>query len=113
MIRKNIDQIQSLVDDLSERIKGLLSKYKNVLELLREIPSFSIKVVEDLVSEIGLDMSHFPSEKHLSSRAGLSLGNNESSGKKKRTNHSRKQTGKGGNHRNRMGCDSYKKYVFQ
>lgn len=71
MIRKDIDQTQTLVDDLSERIKRLLSKYENVLELLREIPGFSTKVVEDLVSEIGLDMSHFPSEKHLSSWAGL------------------------------------------
>ncbi len=59
MIRKDIDQTQTLVDDLSERIKILLSKYENVLELLREIPGFSTKVVEDLVSEIGLDMSHF------------------------------------------------------
>ncbi len=101
MIRKDIDQTQTLVDDLSERIKRLLSKYENVLELLREIPGFSTKVVEDLVSEIGLDMSHFPSEKHLSSgpvflRATTSAG-------KKRTNHSRKQTGKGGNHISRMG----------
>ena len=66
MIRKDIDQTQSLVYDLSERIKSLLSKYENALELLKEIPGFSTKVVEDLVSEIGLDMSHFPSEKHLS-----------------------------------------------
>lgn len=92
MIRKDIDQTQSLVDDLSERIKRLLSKYENVLELLREIPGFSTKVVEDLVSEIGLDMSHFPSEKHLSSQAGLSPGNNESSGKKSaRITHGNKQ----------------------
>ncbi len=33
MIRKDIDQTQTLVDDLSERIKRLLSKYENVLEL--------------------------------------------------------------------------------
>lgn len=83
MIRKDMDQTQILVDELSQRIKALLSKYENVLELLKEIPGFSTKVVEDLVSEIGLDMSHFPSEKHLSSWAGLSPGNNESAGKKK------------------------------
>ncbi len=72
MIRKDIDQTQILVDKLSQRIKTLLSKYENVLELLKEIPGFSTKVVEDLVSEIGLDMSHFPSEKHLSSWAPFS-----------------------------------------
>ena len=33
--------------------------------------------------------------------------------KKKHTNYSQKQTGKGGNHRSRMGCDPYKEYVFQ
>lgn len=83
MIRKDIEQTQKLIDDLSTRIKNLLSKYDNALELLKEIPGFNTKVVEDLVSEIGLDMSHFPSEKHLSSWAGLSPGNNESAGKKK------------------------------
>src|SRR5574344_2241162 len=83
MIRKDIDQTQVLVDELSKRIKSLLSKYDNVLELLKEIPGFSTKVIEELISEIGLDMSHFPSEKHLSSWAGLSPGNNESAGKKK------------------------------
>ncbi len=101
MIRKDIDQTQTLVDDLSERIKRLLSKYENVLELSGD-PGFSTKVVEDLVSEIGLDMSHFPSEKHLSSRPVFLRATTRVRVKKKRTNHSRKQTGKGGNHRSRM-----------
>ena len=83
MIRKDIDKTQELVDELSERIKSILSKYENAIELLKEIPGFSTKVVEDLVAEIGLDMSHFPSEKHLASWAGVCPGNNESAGKKK------------------------------
>lgn len=83
MIRKDIDNTQKLIDDLSIRIRSLLSKYDNALELLKEIPGFSTKVVEDLVAEIGLDMSPFPTEKHLSSWAGVAPGNNESAGKKK------------------------------
>lgn len=83
IIRKDISQTQQLVSNLSERIKDLLSKYENVLELLEEIPGFSTKVVEDLLAEIGLDMSHFPTEKHLASWAGMCPGNNESAGKKK------------------------------
>ena len=86
MIRKSIAQTQGLVDELSKRIKEILIKYDNVLELLKEIPGFNTKVVEDLVSEIGLDMSAFPSEKHLASWAGICPGNNESTGKK-RKNH--------------------------
>lgn len=82
MIRKSIAQTQGLVDELSKRIKEILIKYDNVLELLKEIPGFNTKVVEDLASEIGLDMSAFPSEKHLASWAGICPGNNESAGKK-------------------------------
>ncbi|MBV3413981.1 IS110 family transposase [Prevotella copri] len=89
MIRRNIAQIQVFVDELSNRIKDILSKYENAMELLKEIPGFSTKEVEDLVSEIGLDMSAFPSEKHLASWAGICPGNNESAGKKKRKNYSR------------------------
>ena len=92
MIRRNIAQIQVFVDELPNRIKDILSKYENVMELLKEIPGFSTKEVEDLVSEIGLDMSAFPSEKHLASWAGICPGNNESAGKKSgRITHGNKQ----------------------
>ena len=49
----------------------------------KEVPGLSTKTVEDLVAEIGLDMSVFPSEKHLASWSGMCPGNNESAGKKK------------------------------
>lgn len=113
MIRKDIINTQVLIDDLSVRIRILLSKYDNVLELLKEIPGFSTKVIEDLIAEIGLDMSHFPTERHLASWSGMAPGNNESAGKKKCKNHSRKQTSKSGINRSHMGCGPYKEYVFQ
>lgn len=113
IIRKDISQTQILVNELSARIKRILSQYDNVLELLKEIPGFSTKVVEDLVAEIGLDMSHFPSEKHLASWAGMCPGNNESAGKKKRKNHSRKQTSESSHYRGCVGSDPYKEYFFQ
>ena len=83
MIRKDIEQTQSLIDDLSERVKAILAPYDNAIERLKEIPGLSTKVVEDLIAEIGLDMSPFPTEKNLASWAGMSPGNNESAGKKK------------------------------
>jgi transposase len=82
MIRKSIAQTQGLVDELFKRIKEILIKHDNVLELLKEIPGFNNKVVEDLVSEIGLDMAAFPSDKHLASWAGFCPSNNERAGKK-------------------------------
>ena len=83
VIRKDIEQTQSLIDDLSERIKAILAPYDNAIERLKEIPGLSTKVVEDLIAEIGLDMSPFPTEKNLASWAGMSPGNNESAGIKK------------------------------
>jgi transposase len=92
-IKRDIANTEVLIATLNERIKTMLGQYDNVLELLREVPGLNTKTVEDLVAEIGLDMSVFPTEKHLASWAGMCPGNNESAGKKKsgRTNHGNKQ----------------------
>jgi transposase len=51
--------------------------------LLQTIPGVGEHVAEVIVSEIGTDMSRFPSAKHLASWAGMCPGNNESAGKRK------------------------------
>ena len=94
IIRQDMAQTELIIANLNERIKKMLSAYENVLELLKQVPGLSTKTVEDLVAEIGLDMNVFPTEKHLASWAGMCPGNNESAGKKKRTNYIRKQTSK-------------------
>lgn len=83
LIRKEIADTEQTIESLSKRIKEVLSSYENALELLKKVPGISAKSVEDLVAEIGLDMSVFPTEKHLASWAGMAPGNNESAGKKK------------------------------
>jgi transposase len=82
-IQKDIASTETVIESLNTRIRDMLKGYDNVLENLRAIPGLSTKTVEDLVAEIGLDMSAFPSEKHLASWAGMCSGNNESAGKKK------------------------------
>jgi transposase len=82
-IKKDILSCEALISEVTLRINEMLSPYENVLELLKEVPGLSTKSIEDLVAEIGLDMSVFPTEKHLASWAGVSPGNNESAGKKK------------------------------
>jgi transposase len=83
LIRKEINDTEHTIESLNQRIKEVLSSYENALELLKKVPGISAKSVEDLVAEIGLDMSVFPTEKHLASWAGMAPGNNESAGKKK------------------------------
>lgn len=79
--------------DFDKRIKDVLSPYHDAIERMCEIPGIQNRVCEDLVAEIGLDMSNFPTSAHLCSWAGMCPGNNESAGKKKssRTNHGDKQ----------------------
>jgi transposase len=82
-IKKDILSCEAIIAELTSRIKEMLSPYENVLELLKEVPGLGTKSTEDLIAEIGLDMSVFPTEKHLASWSGVSPGNNESAGKKK------------------------------
>jgi len=83
IIRQEIANTQRTIESMDQRIKEVLSPYENALEMLKKVPGISSKSVEELVAEIGLDMSVFPTEKHLASWAGMSPGNNESAGKKK------------------------------
>ncbi len=83
IIRQEISNTLKTIEDLNQRIKIILMPYDNLLELLKKVPGINSKSVEDLVAEIGLDMSVFPTEKHIASWAGIAPGNNESAGKKK------------------------------
>ncbi len=83
LIKRDISSIEILISDLDDSIRDMLSPYTNILEMLKGVPGISSKSAEDLVAEIGLDMSVFPNEKHLSSWVGIAPGNNESAGKKK------------------------------
>ena len=53
------------------------------VELLESIPGVGERTAQTIVAEIGVDMSRFPSAKHLASWAGVCPGNYESAGKRK------------------------------
>jgi transposase len=53
------------------------------VELLESIPGVGIRTAQTIVAEIGVEMSRFPSAKHLASWAGVCPGNHESAGKRK------------------------------
>ena len=84
-----IRQVVAHIDDMTKRIgemdtlvKQYMGKYEEAMEKLDEIPGIGKQSAETILAETGLDMSRFPSEKHLSSWAGLAPGNNESAGKR-------------------------------
>lgn len=88
-IRNSNKNLQKEIAELDSQISARLAPYSDVVERLCEIPGIRDRVCEELIAEVGLDMSMFPSAEHLCSWAALCPGNNESAGKKKssRTNH--------------------------
>jgi transposase len=58
--------------------------FKDMVVLLDEIPGIGVRSAQVILACIGTDMSRFPTASHLSSWAGLSPGNNESAGKRKK-----------------------------
>jgi transposase len=80
----HIDDLDALIADLSAQLAQRLAPYENLLVLLDTIPGVGRVTAENLLAEIGVDMSQFPDADHLASRAGMTPGNNESAGKRKR-----------------------------
>lgn len=71
--------------NLDSLILSIAEKYIPQLNLVMTVPGIQSFAAIGIVSEIGVDMSVFPTSKHLCSWTGLSQQNNESSKKKKTT----------------------------
>jgi len=70
-------------------ILSVAEKYLPQINLISTVPGIQTFAAIGVLSEIGVDMSVFPTSKHLCSWAGLTPQNNESAGKKKTTRISR------------------------
>jgi len=68
---------------LSESVESNAVSWSRAVELLDSIPGINTRAAQDLLAEIGLDMSPFPTSGHLTSWAKVSPGNNESAGKRR------------------------------
>ena len=79
----HIDHLTRMIDGLDERIEQVMGPFAQQLALLRTIPGIGDRAAQILISEIGVDMSRFPTAAHLASWAGLCPGNNESAGRRK------------------------------
>jgi transposase len=63
---------------------GLIAAFSEQVQLLMTIPGVGQRVATAVIGEIGVDMSRFPTAKHLAAWAGLAPGNNESAGRRRR-----------------------------
>jgi len=74
---------ERLIARIETEIDEATKAYQVEIDLLQTIPGVGKDSAISIISEIGVDMSKFPNDNHLSSWAGMSPGNNETGGKKK------------------------------
>jgi transposase len=69
MMLGNIDHYTAQIAVLDERIAVLCEPYERQVEQLDGVPGFGVTAAQDLIAEIGTDMSAFPTAGHLCSWA--------------------------------------------
>jgi len=89
IIRSHMDNLKLCKANLESVILSLAEQFRSQLELVLTVPGIQLFSAIAIIAEIGVDMSVFPTAKHLCSWAGLVPQNNESAGKKKTTRVSR------------------------
>ena len=80
----HIDFLTQQINMLDVEIKNRLEDKQIIIDTLDEITGIGEGTAQVIVSEIGSNMSQFPSSNHLSAWAGMSPSQNESAGKRKR-----------------------------
>lgn len=78
-----IDGLDAAIGAIDQEVEGSLAPFRTAAELVSTIPGVSTLSAETIVSEVGTDMSRFPSAGHLLSWAGLCPRNDESAGKRR------------------------------
>lgn len=85
IIREHMKSIDNCKANLLSLILEISEKYLPQINLISTVPGFTAFSAISVIAEIGVDMSVFPSSKHLCSWAGLTPINDQSAGKKKTT----------------------------
>jgi transposase len=86
LLRKHfghIDYLITQISDIDVEIQRRLVQHHYEFQLIQSIPGINETTAASVIAEIGVDMSRFPDEHHLSSWAAICPGNNESAGKRK------------------------------
>lgn len=94
-IQKMITEVEGKIGHVSggkQPAAGPISVFDAQAQLLMSIPGIGQRVATVIISEIGVDMTRFPTAAHLAAWAGLAPGNNESAGKRRRAGRRRGNT---------------------
>ncbi len=77
-----LDALEASLERVSAEIAERVRPFDEAIERLQTIPGVGRRVAEVIVTEVGVDVSRFPTAGHLASWAGLCPGQHESAGKR-------------------------------
>jgi transposase len=86
---KQIDALEAAIAEIDQQVEADIEPFRAAVKQLNSIPGVKGLGAKVIVSEIGIDMSRFPSDGHLVSWGGICPRNDESAGKR-RSNRLRK-----------------------
>lgn len=81
----HVETIEELIATVDAEVDALIEPFRAAAKRLTKMPGLGKLAAEVVVSEIGVDMSRFPTSGHLVSWAGLCPRNDESAGKRRST----------------------------
>jgi transposase len=82
---RHVDALAATIAEIDAEADRSLDPFRQAVRQLRTIPGVSDLTAQVIVSEIGTDMTRFPTAGHLISWAGLCPRNDESAGKRRST----------------------------
>lgn len=84
LLERLLKQVTFLDEDIAafdQRIEALTAPFAAAMQRLDQIPGINRRSAENVIAEVGADMTAFPSAHHLVSWAGVCPGKRESAGK--------------------------------
>jgi len=82
-ILAHLDFLDEQVQRLTQAVEEQLRPFEGAVRLLCTIPGVEQRTAQNILAEIGTDMSVFPTAGHLASWAGVCPGNDQSAGKRR------------------------------
>jgi transposase len=80
---RHLDFLGQEIAQLDDEVAARMGPFEEAIQQLDGVTGVGPRTAQEVLAEIGLDMSHFPSAGHLSSWAHICPGNHESAGKRK------------------------------
>jgi transposase len=79
-----IDDLDRMIATFDARVEEVMNPLeREAVRRLDEVPGFDVRTGQNVIAEVGTDMSRFPTPHHLASWAGMCPGNHQSAGKRK------------------------------